>query len=137
MCQFLKDVAVPIATTVGGFISGIVSGIILEKWRRQRRTGDDFRFAVQAVIQGLGERPDNLDDAFVNWYAHSVRVLSAHANYFIACEPKWWANVEDAWNEYAMPEKKKDVATFLVGKISREELLRRLHKLLKTIQDAG
>jgi hypothetical protein len=109
----------------------------MEQWRRRRRTGDDFRFAVQAVARDLGDRPDNLDDAFVNWYAHSVRVLSAHASYFIACEPKWWASVENAWNEYAMPGKKKDVATFLIGKISREELLRRLHKLLKAIQDAG
>ena len=133
MCHFLKDIVVPIATIFGGFISGIASGILLEKWTKRQMIRNDFRSAILAVIHDLAEKSGNLDNAFVGWHSHSNRVLSARANYFIICEPKWWRKVEPAWERY--DSIKADLNWFLANSINREEILRRLYDLLKATSD--
>ncbi|MGD0208157.1 MAG: hypothetical protein ABSC89_11165 [Verrucomicrobiota bacterium] len=133
----MKDVAVPIITTLLGTVGGFVSGVLLERWASRRRVWHDFAIEIWSVIQELKARGENLDEGFLKWHDDSIRRLSVHVGYFAISEPKWWASVEPAWKEYEMASEKKTLESFMAHDITQKKLLARLYALRKSIQDAS
>lgn len=128
----LKNALVPVACVFIGWLLGLLS----EHWAEKRRSRERFAEAIRRIREELSLRSDNLDNAFIEWHAYSVRFLRPPADYLQITQPKRWDKIKQTWNEYALPDQEKTIATFLTRKITRTTLEEKLNDLLKTVMDS-